>query len=77
VTDDGRRRVDQESRDARKADLIANRLGELHENPILGNFDLAHLKAIHSYIFQDLPEHKPGITRDDRDGWVKTRLLEG
>jgi fido (protein-threonine AMPylation protein) len=77
VTDEGKRRADHEAREAREADLVANRLRELYENPIRGRFDLAHLKAIRSYIFQDLPEHEPGITRDDTEGWVKTRVLEG
>lgn len=32
------------------------RLNELLENPIQGNFDFEHLKAIHGYIFQDIYE---------------------
>ena len=32
------------------------RLFELQKNPILGNFDFDHLKAIHYYIFQDIYE---------------------
>lgn len=27
---------------------------ELHNNPLPGNFDFSHLKAIHHYLFQDL-----------------------
>lgn len=34
----------------------ASRLMELHDNPIVGKFDLEHLKSIHKYIFQDLYE---------------------
>lgn len=34
--------------------LTALRLQELEANPIIGNFDFLHLKAIHQYIFQDL-----------------------
>ncbi|EIJ80223.1 cell filamentation protein fic, putative [Bacillus methanolicus PB1] len=34
--------------------LTGRRLLELFENPIIGNFDLLHLQAIHRYIFQDL-----------------------
>lgn len=30
------------------------RLQELQENPIKGNYDFDHLRAIHKYIFQDL-----------------------
>src|ERR1700694_3431326 len=32
------------------------RIAELIDNPLVGGFDLAHLKAIHRYIFQDLYE---------------------
>jgi cell filamentation protein len=32
------------------------RLEELREKPLPGNFDLAHLQAIHQYIFQDVYE---------------------
>jgi cell filamentation protein len=32
------------------------RIAELIENPLLGGLDLAHLKAIHRYIFQDVYE---------------------
>jgi cell filamentation protein len=30
-----------------------------------------------SYLFQDLPEHQPGVIRRDTDGWRKARELEG
>ena len=30
------------------------RISELMENPITAHFDLAHLKAIHHYLFQDI-----------------------
>ena len=36
------------------AELSFNRLVELYENPIDGNFDKAHLCNIHRYLFQDL-----------------------
>jgi fido (protein-threonine AMPylation protein) len=62
---------------AREGELVANRIAELHESPIEGNFDADHLKAIHAYIFQDMPHHQPGVTRADSDGWVKRRVLEG
>ncbi len=35
-------------------ELTAIRLRELQRNPIKGNFDFRHLKAIHKYIFQDI-----------------------
>ena len=34
--------------------LTLLRLQELQENPIKGDFDFSHLKAIHQYIFQDI-----------------------
>lgn len=37
-------------------ELTAIRLRELQENPIRGDFDFAHLRAIHRYIFQDIYE---------------------
>jgi cell filamentation protein len=61
----------------READLVGIRIAELQENPVRGNFDAEHLKAIHAYIFQDLPHHKPGSIRADTANWVKHRLLEG
>ena len=39
---------------------------------------LAHLKAVHAYLFQDFPEHRPGCVRDDTtERWTKQRVLEG
>ncbi len=32
------------------------RIAELIDNPVAGRFDVAHLKAIHRYIFQDVYE---------------------
>jgi len=32
----------------------ASRMEELHEHPITGKFDLAHLKNIHRHLFQDV-----------------------
>lgn len=44
---------------------------------VAGNFDGKHLKMLHAYIFQDSPEHKPGITRSNtKDIWFKDRELE-
>ena len=39
----------------REGALAANRIRELAENPLRGNFDVDHLRAVHAYIFQDLP----------------------
>lgn len=61
----------------REGALTANRIGELAETPIRGAFDVDHLKAIHAYIFQDLPHHRPGEMRSDTSGWSKFRALEG
>ena len=33
---------------------IATRIVQLRENPIKGNFDLAHLRKIHRHLFQDI-----------------------
>jgi cell filamentation protein len=40
--------------DAFEADAATHRLAELHERPFGGRFDVAHLKAIHRHIFQDV-----------------------
>jgi cell filamentation protein len=63
-------------REAREAALVSNRLRELRQAPISGAFDLKHLKAIHAYIFQDLPHHRPGVTRANSAHWTKRRALE-
>jgi cell filamentation protein len=77
VTEDEDRLAAQKMREQMEADLVANRAEELLENPIAGNFDADHLKAVHAYLFQDLPHHQPGITREDEQSWVKHRALEG
>jgi cell filamentation protein len=77
VSDEVSRAAEQQAREQREADLVRLRIVELAENPIAGNFDLAHLKAIHAHLFQDLPEHQPGVIRGDTDGWRKVRELEG
>jgi len=61
------------------ADEIASytRLAELRDTPIRGDFDAAHLNAIHAFIFQDSPQHRPGQNRPDTTSWVKNRTLEG
>ena len=37
-----------------EAFLTATRITELDTRPLPGQFDLAHLQAIHRYIFQDV-----------------------
>ncbi len=37
-----------------EASFTLIRLGELANQPIVGNFDLAHLQTIHRYLFQDV-----------------------
>jgi fido (protein-threonine AMPylation protein) len=62
----------------READLVQIRISELHEEPISGKFDVDHLKAVHAHIFQDLPDHGPGVMRNDSTkSWIKHRTLEG
>jgi len=56
--------------------LSFGRVGQLELNPIKGNFDEAHLRAVHRHIFQDSPQHKPGEYRDPARGHFKHRGLE-
>ncbi len=44
---------DAEQLEAVEADFAAGRAYQLRLNPLPGNFDLAHLQAIHRYLFQD------------------------
>lgn len=66
---------------------VAYRLYQLHLEPLAGNWDLDHLKAINAYLFQDLPklgpewaeEYKPGCFRSqvpENQFWRKNRLLK-
>jgi len=69
-----------------EATLVERRINELRQRPIRGNFDIAHLKKIHHYIFQDLPQAglwnygaSPGEFRPPvAQGldWIKNRPLE-
>jgi cell filamentation protein len=77
VSGDGSRDAARRAQEVREADLVRLRLAELAETPVEGSFDLAHLKAIHARIFQDIPRHRPGAVRSDSDGWNKARELEG
>ena len=63
--------------EGREAALVANRIRELNTRPPIGEFDRSHLQAVHAYLFQDLPHHRPGEVRGDASGWSKTRTLEG
>jgi cell filamentation protein len=77
VTENEDRVAAQKLREQLEADLVQNRIRQLHANPVQGNFDTDHLKAVHAYIFQDLPHHRPGVTRDDTaETWIKHRALE-
>ena len=78
MAEDDKRFAEEKEREEREGFLVSNRLSELYEDPIKGNFDAEHLKAVHAYIFQDLPEHYPGQVRHDtHDRWTKNRVLEG
>lgn len=57
--------------------LTANRISELREQPVEGQFDTAHLREVHRRIFQDLAHHHPGEFRADTPGHFKMRELEG
>lgn len=48
--------MEQAALDAFEADATAIRLLEFIEQPMPGNFDLTHLKAIHRHLFQDVYE---------------------
>jgi len=78
VSDEAKKFAEQKAREKREANLVSNRLSELYEKAIKGKFDIEHLKKVHAYIFQDLPEHKPGVIRErTEDAWIKDRVLEG
>jgi len=81
----GRKERNHDELDAKEADYVSNRLlqFELDHGPT-GQFDAAHLKAIHRHLFQDVYEWA-GRTRDEKvrlsDGTVATepvlRKLDG
>jgi cell filamentation protein len=48
--------TDQESLDRAEANAVSARSILLQLNPLKGNFDSEHLKAIHSYLFRDVYE---------------------
>ena len=39
-----------------EAHVVSTRLLELEQQPLSGNFDYAHIRAIHRYLFQDVYE---------------------
>ena len=45
--------------------LTMLRILELIDNPVLGKFDLEHLKMIHRYIFQDVYDWAGEIRKVD------------
>lgn len=77
VSDEGAWLGERQAREEKGAELIYARATELFESPIEGRFDLAHLKPVHAFPFQDLPYHRPGFVRSDTERWVKARSLEG
>lgn len=48
--------TDQNALDQIEADIVAARSYELRQQPLPGNFDLAHLQGIHRYLFGDIYE---------------------
>ena len=69
---------DKAAREASEAAQISLRILQLHVSPIKGKFDVRHQQAIHAHIFQNFPEHQPGIIRSDTShSWIKGRILEG
>lgn len=48
-----------------EAELTFNRLVELIDQPVKGNFNLEHIKGIHKYIFQDLYSFAGKIRTED------------
>jgi fido (protein-threonine AMPylation protein) len=76
MSDDVSRAAAVVAREVREGALVFARIRELDESPVQGDFSLAHLVAVHGYIFQDLPHHQPGIVRDNTGPWIKMRALE-
>ena len=48
--------TDQKALDEAEADIVSARLVELAQRPVSGNFDTAHLQAIHRHLFSDIYE---------------------
>lgn len=55
------------------------RIRELEADPVVGTFDVAHLREVHRRIFQDSPQHGPGDYRPAMpvdSPYYKSRMLE-
>jgi cell filamentation protein len=48
--------TDEATLEQTEADIVAARSQELSQTPLKGNFDLAHLRAIHGRLFGDVYE---------------------
>jgi cell filamentation protein len=46
--------TDERTLEQTEADIVATRSYELSQTPLKGNFDLAHLRAIHRHLFGDV-----------------------
>ena len=46
--------INQEELGKREAEITFEKLVELYENPIKGNFDAEHLRSIHRYLFDEI-----------------------
>lgn len=75
--DRARRAAEHAENEVREGELVFARIRELRREPLPGRFDVEHLKAVHTYLFQDLPHHRPGVFREDTERWGKARMLEG
>lgn len=53
--------------------IVPARVAQVEANPIQGNFDASHLKAIHQAVGQDVERVRPGQFRADAGSHFKTR----
>lgn len=56
-----------------------DRIVDLVESPVIGKFDVSHLREVHRRIFQDSPQHGPGEFRPAMpvdSPYYKSRMLE-
>ena len=60
---------------AMETDAIGSRLIELHQNQIQGDFDCAHLQAIHAYLTQDFPQYSGGFIRSNTGEHLRQRAI--
>jgi fido (protein-threonine AMPylation protein) len=54
--------TDEPTLEATEASLVALRSYELAQRPLAGGFNLAHLQAIHRYLFGDVYEWAGGAS---------------